>query len=192
MNLAQLENIKLRLAAVRGRPWSISKGANGKLFIGPKADYKSQRDVDFWSTVDSHVDFCDSCLKRVSAGRAKADAALARGAHATVDVVGSAEGLFCQECKKKTYAVAQIMLASFMASTADADECQWLVKAPEDEEALIFAVEGYMDKCQRLEVELAAARDIIATTKAKEASAVEDLRKLRASLATLKSMLADP
>lgn len=186
MNPAQLENIELRLAAVRGRPWVVTpsvtfgyqpeegEGApTESLAVGP-------RDVapTLWADpcpVD-HVRFtlCESCEPKQHLPR--------RGIKAWFAGI-------CETCRIHVVARLRADRAAVMSWRADADECEWLAKAPEDIEALIHAVKSLSDEREALRRDLERERTIAKGVADERSKAILELSRLKSSLATLREVL---
>ena len=173
MNPAQLENIELRLAAVRGRPWvtrpccsgAMHDGHEHRMMIAPRdVDHHIKRGETF------QADVCAPCQRLMDGG--------------------AGFDRLCPNCQELARHAVRKQHAAFSAIHADADECHWLIKAPEDIEALIRSVRALSDERDALRRSFDAERQRAKDACDERSTAQQELAKLKASLATLKELLA--
>lgn len=116
-----------------------------------------------------NIDACQPCTKLALGG-------------ATFDKL-------CHNCQELARHAVRKQHAAFSAIHADADECHWLVKAPEDIEALIAAVRALSDERDALRRSFDAERKRAKEACDERSAALQDLAKLKTSLANLKELL---
>lgn len=185
MNQAQLDNIELRLAAVRGRPWVVTPTGNKRRHVvGPSHCQSGRRSL-------ARAEFEDSIIDSFSACQRCADAFVraCRLVQSNPESARPVRSLLCTECTQRWDEQIARKLAAFEAVAADADECAWLAKAPEDIEALVRSVRSLSAEnsklAERITIEEQRARDAAKRQEAAE----NELRRIKASLATLREVL---